>query len=102
MTLDFQTREIVDLKVQNAKQITILDVKRQLNVLPYPPKVIVTDGAPAYKSVIIEKLPDTDHRICLQHKVRNVRKKPKVKKMIDQQTRAIIRHEDEYFQSSWD
>ncbi|MHA1912602.1 MAG: hypothetical protein ACTSYA_13025 [Candidatus Kariarchaeaceae archaeon] len=79
-----------------------MDVKRQLNVLLYPPELIVTDGAPAYKSVIIEKLPGTDHRICLQHKVRNVRKKPKVKKMIDQQTRTIIRHEDDYFRSLWD
>jgi len=78
--IDLETNKIVDFRVNDAKQLNYLLASDIIEPMDKAAELIVTDGAPAYASAIQDKLPNAEHQLYLQHRVRNKRKKKEVKK----------------------
>jgi len=81
--IDLETNRIVDFKVNDAKQLNYLLAREIVESMDQAAELVVTDGAPAYASAIQEKLPEAEHRLCLEHRVRNKRKKKAVKQQFN-------------------
>lgn len=97
--LDPDKNQIVDIQVTKAKQVNELDVKMAINKLPSKPEKIITDGAMAYENVANDL--EIEQIRCLQHKVRNIRKKKRNKKKIEQIVTKIIEQEFTYEKRAW-
>ena len=87
--LDPNNNRIVDIKVNHAKQITELDALMIIG--KSKPDKIITDGALAYETAAEET--GTEQIRCLQHKLRNIRKKKKNKEQVTRIADEIIENE---------
>ena len=87
--IDLETNRIVDFNVTDAKQLNYLLAREIVEPMDENAELAVTDGAPAYATAIKELLPKAHHQICLQHRVRNKRKKKEVKKQFKKFKKGI-------------
>ncbi|MHA1380549.1 MAG: transposase, partial [Candidatus Helarchaeota archaeon] len=87
--IDLETNRVVDFNVTDAKQLNYLLARETVKPIDKNAELVVTDGAPAYATAIKEMLPKAHHQICLQHRVRNKRKKKEVKKQFKKFKKGI-------------
>lgn len=98
LTIDLEENLLLDISVVEGRQTNYLVAKSALKSLEgRETELVVTDGNPAYGSAVKEALPTARHQVCLQHRVRNVRKKRQVKKLFRAFKESVKRPKEEEF-----
>lgn len=98
--LDSDNNRIIDIEVNNARQITDLDTRIALEKLDQPPETLLTDGAKGIAAAMID-YPETEHRLCLGHGVRNIRKRKYYRDTISELSSEIIDSEKKKDEDKW-
>lgn len=99
--LDSEKNKIIDLQVNNARQITDLDTRIAIERLDEPPKTLLTDGAKGIESAVGD-YEECEHRKCLEHRVRNVRKRKYIKETIPRLSSEIVDQEKNWESTDYD